>query len=73
MFPDFSFAFSTVTWWDVTYYTDKFGTFFLNSAYPEENRTFSDVIQIEKEALQSFHNDFPVYPFPFRHFVVFKW
>lgn len=71
-FPDFSFAFSNRYLWDATYYTDKFGTFFLNSAYPEENRTFSDVIQIEKEALQSFHNDFPVYPFPFRHFVVFN-
>jgi hypothetical protein len=71
-FPDFSFAFSDHYLWEAATYTDEFGTYFLNSAYPAENEPFSDVLTIEKEALYSFHNEFPVYPFPFKHFVAFN-
>lgn len=71
-FPDFSFAFSDHYLWSASSYTDKFGTYFLNSAYPEKNPTFSDVLDIEKETLESFHNEFPKHPFPFKHFVAFN-
>ena len=50
----------------------QFGTYFLNSAYPEKNAPFSDVLKIETDALESFHNEFPRYPFPFKHFVAFN-
>lgn len=71
-FPDFSFAFSDHYVWEAATYTDQHGTYFLNSAYPAANEPFSDVLTIEKEALHSFHNEFPVYPFPFKHFVAFN-
>ncbi len=71
-FPDFSFAFSDHYIWEACRYQDQNGTYFLNSAYPEYNAPFSDVLKIEREALASFHNDFPRYPFPFEHFVAFN-
>ena len=71
-FPDFSFAFSDHYQWEACRYQDKFGTYFLNSAYPAQNAPFADVLKIETEALFSFHNDFPRYPFPFKHFVAFN-
>ncbi|MFY0600078.1 MAG: M1 family metallopeptidase [Cyclobacteriaceae bacterium] len=71
-FPDFTFAFSDHYLWEASSYEDQFGSYFLNSAYPPRNATFSDVLAIEKEALQSFHNEFPIYEFPFHHFVAFN-
>lgn len=71
-FPDFSFAFSDHYVWEACAYQDDNGTYFLNSAYPAENETFSLVLDTEKDALNTFHNVFPKYPFPFKHFVAFN-
>lgn len=71
-FPDFTFAFSDHYLWDAASYNDDFGTYFLNAAYPARNATFSDVIDIEIETLESFHNEFPKHAFPFNHFVAFN-
>ena len=71
-FPDFSFAFSDHYLWEACTYTDKHGAYFLNSAYPAKNESFKHVINNEKQVMESFHNDFPVYPFPYKHFVAFN-
>lgn len=71
-FPDFSFAFSDHYLWDACRYEDEMGVYQLNSAYPEVNASFKDVISIEKSALDIFHHKFPKYPFPFKHFVAFN-
>lgn len=71
-FPDFSFAFSDHYIWEAATYTDPFGSYFINSAYPQKNDVFGLVIAIEKDVLASFHNEFPKYPFPFKHFVAFN-
>lgn len=71
-FPDFTFAFSDHYLWEAATYTDQFGSFFINSAYPAKNEVFGLVVDIEKDVLASFHNDFPKYPFPFKHFVAFN-
>lgn len=71
-FQDFTFAFSDHYVWDASSYQDQYGQYFLNSVYPPENKTFSSVLQIQKEGLEIFHNDFPKQPFPYRHFVAFN-
>ncbi|WP_258105343.1 M1 family metallopeptidase [Marinoscillum sp. MHG1-6] len=71
-FPDFVFSFSDHYLWEACTYTDEMGTYFLNSAYHPKNKSFGLVLDIEKEGLQTFHNDFPVHPFPYEHFVAFN-
>jgi hypothetical protein len=71
-FPDFTFAFSDHFIWEANTYQDQNGKYFLNSVYPEKNVAFGDVLKIENEALYSYHNEFPLYPFPFKHFVAFN-
>ncbi len=71
-FPDFSFALSDHFVWDAAGYTDKEGDFFLHTAYPAENKGFTSVLATIQESLKIFHNDFPVYTFPYRNFTIFN-
>lgn len=71
-FPDFSFAFSDHYLWEAKKYTDKYGEYTLNTAFPAKNDVFEMVADIEEEALELFHSTFPKYPFPFKHFVAFN-
>jgi hypothetical protein len=71
-FPDFSFALSDHFLWDAASYTDKEGTFFLHTAYPEDHKAFGTVLATIQESLKVFHNQFPVYPFPYKNFTIFN-
>ncbi len=71
-FPDFSFALSDHFIWEAATYEDEYGTYFLNTAYNPDNPAFSSVIRTQQKSLEIFHNDFPAYPFPFKHFTIFN-
>ena len=71
-FPDFAFALSNDFIWNAATYKDKFGEYFIQSAYPPAHQPFSTVVKTIAESLKSFHNDFPVYPFPYKYFTIFN-
>lgn len=71
-FPDFSFALSNHFVWDAASYKDAFGEYFINTAYPAEHKEFTSVLKTISRSLEVFHTRFPVYAFPFKHFVIFN-
>ncbi len=71
-FPDFAFALSDHFVWEAATYKDQFGEYLINSAYPPERKPFKTVLKTISESIKIFHNDFPAYPFPFKHFTVFN-
>ena len=71
-FPDFSFALSDHFVWDACIYKDAVGEYFINTAYPANHKAFSSVLKAMGESLKVFHTDFPVYPFPYKHFTIFN-
>ena len=70
-FPDFSFALSDHFTWKSCLYEDECGKFLLNIAYNPKDSIFPDVLEMQKESLAIFHNQFPIHPFPFEYFTVF--
>jgi hypothetical protein len=71
-FPDFAFALSDHFVWDACMYTDAVGEYFIHTAYPEKHSGFASVLEAMQKSLSIFHNDFPVYPFPYRYFTIFN-
>lgn len=71
-FPDFAFALSDHFVWDAASYSDNVGNFFLHTAYPPDHTGFKSVLATIQESLKIFHNDFPRYPFPYKHFTIFN-
>lgn len=71
-FPDFSFALSDHFIWEASSYEDKFGRYELNSVYDPAHPEFTSVIEAQKMSLEVFHNDFPVFEFPYHHFTIFN-
>jgi hypothetical protein len=71
-FPDFSFALSDHFIWEASSYEDQFGSYFLHSVYDPKNTGFASVIDTQKESLRVFHNEFPVYEFPYHYFTIFN-
>ncbi len=71
-FPDFSFALSDHFIWEASTYEDEMGTYFLNTAFPAKHPFFASVMGAMHQSLQIFHNDFPVYPFPYKYFSIFN-
>jgi hypothetical protein len=71
-FPDFSFALSDHFVWDACLYKDQVGEFFIHTAYPPAHTGFASVLNAMGKSLEVFHNDFPVYPFPYRYFTIFN-
>jgi hypothetical protein len=71
-FPDFAFALSDHFVWDACLYTDASGDYFIHTAYPPQHTGFASVLKAMGESLKIFHNDFPVYAFPYKHFTIFN-
>lgn len=70
-FPDFAFALSDHYVWEAATYTDEEGEYFIQTAYPHDTPEFSKILPTISTALELFHNSFPKYPFPYKHFTVF--
>jgi len=71
-FPDFSFALSDHFLWDAASYSDKMGNYFFNVTYPIKHPEFASVLETMGMSLQVFHNEFPVYEFPYHYFTIFN-
>lgn len=71
-FPDFSFALSDHFVWDAAHYSDKMGDYFIQVAYPTSHPEFAAVLETIGMSLEVFHNQFPVYEFPFHYFTIFN-
>jgi hypothetical protein len=71
-FPDFSFALSDHFLWEARSYADAFGQYFLQVAYPPKHPEFGAVLSAMERSLHIFHNQFPLYPFPYRYFTIFN-
>lgn len=70
-FPDFSFALSDHFLWEASTYKDEEGEYFIQTAYSEENPAFGEILPMLASSLETFHRDFPQYPFPYKYFTVF--
>ena len=71
-FPDFSFALSDHFVWDACMYKDSLGEYFINTAYPENHRSFKQWLKGISETLKMFHTEFPRYAFPYKYFTIFN-
>lgn len=71
-FPDFAFALSDHFVWDACSYKDAMGEYFIHTTYPTKHPEFSAVLEAIQESLKVFHTQFPVYPFPYKHFTIFN-
>jgi hypothetical protein len=71
-FPDFSFALSDHFVWDARSYKDKMGDYFIQVVYPTNHPEFAAVLKAIEESLKVFHNEFPVYEFPYHYFTIFN-
>lgn len=71
-FPDFAFALSDHFIWEACNYNDQHGDYFIHVAFPPHHPEFGAVLQAIEKSLKVFHNQFPVYPFPYRYFTIFN-
>lgn len=71
-FPDFSFALSDHFIWDACMYKDAMGEYQINTAYQPQSKAFTSVLKTIGASLKIFHTEFPVYPFPYKHFTIFN-